>query len=288
VVAQSRGEGDSFGGNNQQDADEFLSFLLDQVDDETNTCRDQSLREGEDQPQGTNERNLLQSAEAFWNKQLTVNDSIIDKFWRGVEMQTTKCLQCNTRTYRFMPFLNLSLQVANASDISLDKVLQTHMSDSSIEGFECDTCCKKFGKTHRTTAVMKPSFPRLPKLLRLSFKCFTADLTTKLSTYIGWDFDNVDFTNLTLPGVEGGKSDFTGSSRYQCYAVILHQGSSIDRGHYIAYIRDRRNKRDVSSWLRCNDTYVTPMRVKGSNNDVEKDRRDNFLPYIAFFQQKEH
>ena len=267
-----------------------MSFLLDHLDDETNIRRDQMNNDEQPKTQG---QSLLQAAWEYWNMQLGYNNSIVDRYWRGVELQVTQCLECRTETYRFSPVVSLALQLnSSMKRVSLEHVIRTTYAGDKIEDFQCNHCVASTrDQKHRTTAVMRTCYPRLPPLLRVSFKCYT-DTSTKIKTIIDWDVDNVDLSGLALSPqdrVHGGEVDdtgFLGSFRYQCYAIVLHQGGSINSGHYIAYVRDRRKRSAASAWLRCNDTDVRPMRVSGPGSDLERDQRGSFVPYMALFQRK--
>jgi ubiquitin C-terminal hydrolase len=53
--------------------------------------------------------------------------------------------------------------------------------------------------------------------------------------------------------VEAPLRDNLGDTRYDLYAVIVHQGRS-DSGHYVAFV-----KRE-SQWYNFNDEYYDPVR----------------------------
>lgn len=263
---------------------------MDQLDDETNIHRDRNNTDPQPQTSG---RTLLQAAWEYWNTQLGVNQSIIDRYWRGVELQTTRCNECGGQTYRFTPFVSLALQLNEASKvITLDQVIKDNYAGDHIDGFECNACVARTkNEAHRTKATISTLYPRLPPLLRVSFKCYTGP-NIKIKTWVSWDFDNIDLTQLTLASqnIEHDSEikdlGFQGTFRYQCYAVILHSGGSINSGHYISYVRDRRNRRGAVVWLRCNDTEVRPVQLKGPGSALDGDMSRGFMPYMAFFQRK--
>lgn len=47
------------------------------------------------------------------------------------------------------------------------------------------------------------------------------------------------------------------TAKYSLYAVVNHEGKSIDVGHYTSFIRHAR-----SNWVKCDDTYLIPASVE--------------------------
>lgn len=288
---QSRGM-EQFGGSQQQDAQEFMSFLLTHLHDETNTRRD---RKGQVAQPDTKRQSLLRAAAEYWRNHLEFNQSIIDRYWRGIELSSVECLECHTRTYRFSPFEWIPLTVSmGEGSMTLSQALRHHTSLNTLDDFSCDEC------RHATRAQQSLSFARLPPLLCVAFRRFhfqqkTGDVR-KSTVPLTWDFNDVDFSRYFLPPSECANSPeitdpaFSGPFRYECYAVIVHVGSRVDNGHYFAYVRDSASH-DPYAWFCCNDSQVTKVRIGcGGSFDIQgevlKSGRDQ-VPYLAFFRRKE-
>ncbi|KAM5346791.1 hypothetical protein ACJ41O_009796 [Fusarium nematophilum] len=283
---------EQFGGSQQQDAQEFMSFILTHLHDETNTRRD---RKGQvDQPD-TKGKSLLEAASEYWQGHLEFNRSVVDSYWRGLELSAVECLECHTRTYRFSPFEWIPVTVGMGRGMTLEQVLDQHTASNPLDDFSCDHCRR------RTRALQSLSLARLPPLLCVVFRRFhyqqsTSDLR-KSTAPITWDFNDTDFTRYFLPPADRASSSgtdptdpaFAGPFRYETYAVIVHTGSRIDNGHYLAYVRDS-SSHDPYAWYCCNDSRVTKVRIgSGDRDDVQeevfKSGRDR-VPYLVFFRRK--
>ncbi|KAF4460766.1 ubiquitin carboxyl-terminal hydrolase [Fusarium albosuccineum] len=283
---------EQFGGSQQQDAQEFMSFILTHLHDETNTRRD---RKGKVEQPNTSQQSLLQAAAEYWYRHLEFNRSIVDRYWRGLELSTVECLECHTRTYRFSPFEWIPVTVGMGRGMTLEQVLDQHTAGNTLDDFSCDHCRRP------TRALQSLSLARLPPLLCVVFRRFhyqqaTSDLR-KSTAPITWDFNDTDFTRYFLPpadrvsssGADPTDMAFAGPFRYEAYAVIVHTGSRIDNGHYLAYVRDS-SSHDPYAWYCCNDSRVTKVRIgSGDRDDVQeevfKSGRDR-VPYLVFFRRK--
>ena len=74
-----------FGDHKQHDAQEFMSFVLTHLDDETNIHR---CREGYPAAPDTARQSLLQAAIQYWDNHLSYSQSLVDKYWRTIELST--------------------------------------------------------------------------------------------------------------------------------------------------------------------------------------------------------
>ncbi|PHH90772.1 hypothetical protein CDD83_2701 [Cordyceps sp. RAO-2017] len=275
-----------FGGVEQQDAQEFMSFITEQLHDETNPRRDRTGNAAQPRTQG---RPLVESAVEFWQGHSEFNDSIIDRYWRGLEVSTVECMDCHTRTHTFSPFGWVPVTVNSGRDMTLPEVLSQHVAGNRLEDFACDHCQ---GKRNATQSM---SFARLPPLLCISFRRFNFDGNglSKCNTAISWDFNDLDFSPYFVDAAEragaGGDKAFSGPFRYECYAVIVHSGRQLNTGHYFAYVRGS-GAHDPYAWYCCNDSSVSKVRIgSGDSHDVQRDvfRSDtDRVPYLVFFRRK--
>jgi len=94
-LCKTTDENAQFGGHQQQDAQEFMSFVMDQLHDETNLARD---RGGHVEQPSTRGRTVLQAAAAYWEGHTRLNRSLVDRYWRGLDVGTVRCLECGTST----------------------------------------------------------------------------------------------------------------------------------------------------------------------------------------------
>ncbi|KFG85085.1 ubiquitin carboxyl-terminal hydrolase 2 [Metarhizium anisopliae] len=277
-----------FGGKDQQDAQEFMSFLMDQLHDETNLRRGQQGTVDQPNVQGIQ---LVQAAERYWENHKRLNDSIVDQYWRGLQLSTVQCHHCATRTYTFSQFESLGVNVSGDRNMTLSEALRQANTGDEIDDFRCNCCA-----TSRPAKISE-SLARMPPLLCVSFRRFQVNGrgVVKSTAEVTWDFNDFDFTPYFLNSAEDwqGASThdraFCGPFRYQCYAVIVHSGRSIDSGHYYAYVRDS-STHDPYAWYCCNDSVVTKVRIGSREpadiqNTVFKSGSDA-VPYLAFFRRK--
>ncbi|UKZ86735.1 uncharacterized protein TrAFT101_002560 [Trichoderma asperellum] len=275
-----------FGGTGQQDAQEFMSFLLDYLHDETNSRR--NLKGNIVQP-NTIPQARLQAATEYWKNYQELNRSIVDRYWRGLELSTVDCQRCHKQTHTFSTFDLVFAPVGKNQDITLEDSFREHNVVNTLDNFACDTCKRN------TKAMQTTCFARMPPLLCLSFRRFDFDKSVgdikKSTRKVTWDFNEIDLTPYFMRTNESTSDRaFSGPFKYQCYAVIVHSGSKTDNGHYYAYVRDS-STHDQYAWFRCEDSHVTKVRIgTGDASDfkerVFKSGRDT-VPYLAFFRRKD-
>ncbi|POR34431.1 Ubiquitin carboxyl-terminal hydrolase 5 [Tolypocladium paradoxum] len=287
-LCKSSDPSSQFGGAEQQDAQEFMSFVTEQLHDETNPRRDQT---GSVKQPITKGRPLIQAAVEYWRSHTELNQSIIDRYWRGIELSTVKCMHCNTSTHTFSPFTWFPVSVGSGRDMPLSEALREDAAGSVLEDFACDHC------KGRQKALQSTSLARMPSLLCIGFRRFNFDKKTarllKSNAAISWDFNDFDFSPYCLNSSERHPDTedkaFSGPFRYECYAVIIHKGHSINTGHYYAYVRDS-STHDPYAWYRCSDANITKVRIgSGDSEDIQRDvfsLDTDQVPYLVFFRRK--
>ncbi|KAG6315992.1 hypothetical protein E4U22_007444 [Claviceps purpurea] len=286
-----------FGGPDQQDAQEFMSFLMDQLHEETNLLRD--LKGIPDKPD-TKRQSLTRAAVEYWQNHCKLNNSIVDRYWRGLEVSTVQCKQCENSTYTFSPFEWLSVAVLGNDDMTLAEALHRTTADNELADFECDHCRRK-GR-----AIQKMSLARMPELLCISFRRFHYQGRgfVKNNAAVTWDFNDFDFSPYFVDSASSSSSSssstaqqpscssdkaFSGPFKYECYAVIVHAGRSINTGHYYAYVRDSTTHCQ-DAWLLCNDSVVKRVCIGSrKSDDVQNEvfrSGEDKVPYLVFFRRK--
>ncbi|KAI9151865.1 Ubiquitin carboxyl-terminal hydrolase [Paramyrothecium foliicola] len=262
-----------FGGPDQQDASEFLLFLLANLDEETNTRR--NIEDKPSQPD-TTRLTLAQAADEYWRSHLNSSYSIIDRFWRGLELSTVCCQRCQTKTYRFAALDTVILYLShNEMATTLATSLNRYAAQEVVEDFQCDNC------NGRTRALRHFCFARMPRLLCVVLS--RAGHRGKTSCRVTWDLNDFDFAPWYFRTGDGtGQQPNSSSLRYECYAVVVHQGLEMTSGHYYTFVRDA-NSHGAPSWLKCNDTSVTKVRNINAALDNLDDRN---TPFLLFFRRK--
>ncbi|XP_047371873.1 ubiquitin carboxyl-terminal hydrolase 2 isoform X2 [Sciurus carolinensis] len=232
-----------FVGYNQQDAQEFLRFLLDGLHNEVNrvTVRPKSNPENLDHlPDDEKGRQM-------WRKYLEREDSRIGDLFVGQLKSSLTCTDCGYCSTVFDPFWDLSLPIAKRGypEVTLMDCMRLFTKEDVLDGDEKPTCCRCRA---RKRCIKKFSIQRFPKILVLHLKRFSESRirTSKLTTFVNFPLRDLDLREFA--------SENTNHAVYNLYAVSNHSGTTMG-GHYTAYCRSPV----TGEWHTFNDSSVTPM-----------------------------
>ncbi|XP_003514428.1 ubiquitin carboxyl-terminal hydrolase 2 isoform X1 [Cricetulus griseus] len=232
-----------FVGYNQQDAQEFLRFLLDGLHNEVNrvTVRPKPSPENLDHlPDDEKGRQM-------WRKYLEREDSRIGDLFVGQLKSSLTCTDCGYCSTVFDPFWDLSLPIAKRGypEVTLMDCMRLFTKEDVLDGDEKPTCyrCRA-----RKRCIKKFSVQRFPKILVLHLKRFSESRirTSKLTTFVNFPLRDLDLREFA--------SENTNHAVYNLYAVSNHSGTTMG-GHYTAYCRSPV----TGEWHTFNDSSVTPM-----------------------------
>uniref|UniRef100_A0A4W4DU94 Ubiquitin carboxyl-terminal hydrolase n=1 Tax=Electrophorus electricus TaxID=8005 RepID=A0A4W4DU94_ELEEL len=260
----------SFRGYQQQDAHEFLRYLLDHLHREL-----QGSRNGVPGPSLPPDTTILTSdGKCCINGIVTVVTSVFG----GVLQNEVNCLICGTESKKFDPFLDLSLdipswfRVKRAKDqepgpaCTLHDCLSSFTDLEELDETELYMChkCKKRQKSTKKFWIQK-----LPKVLCLHLKRFhwTAFLRNKVDTYVEFPLHGLDMRCYLLEP----ESILPESCLYDLAAVVVHHGSGVGSGHYTAYGLHE------GQWYHFNDSTVTLV----SDETVSKAKA-----YVLFYTEQ--
>ncbi|CAI9152960.1 unnamed protein product [Rangifer tarandus platyrhynchus] len=232
-----------FVGYNQQDAQEFLRFLLDGLHNEVNrvTARPKSNPENLDHlPDDEKGRQM-------WRKYLEREDSRIGDLFVGQLKSSLTCTDCGYCSTVFDPFWDLSLPIAKRGypEVTLTDCMRLFTKEDVLDGDEKPTCCRCRA---RKRCIKKFSIQRFPKILVLHLKRFSESRirTSKLTTFVNFPLRDLDLREFA--------SENTNHAVYNLYAVSNHSGTTMG-GHYTAYCRSPV----TGEWHTFNDSSVSPM-----------------------------
>ncbi|NXT76102.1 UBP2 hydrolase, partial [Zapornia atra] len=232
-----------FVGYNQQDAQEFLRFLLDGLHSEVNRVlvRPRASTDTLDHlPDDEKSRQM-------WRRYQEREDSRISDLFVGQLKSSLTCSECGYCSTAFDPFWDLSLPIPKKSygEVTLMDCLRLFTKEDVLDGDEKPTCCRCKA---RTRCTKKFSIQKFPKILVLHLKRFSEARirTSKLTTFVNFQLKDLDLREFA--------SQSCNHTVYNLYAVSNHSGTTMG-GHYTAYC-----KSPVSSeWHSFNDSRVTPM-----------------------------
>uniref|UniRef100_A0A3Q4H9F0 ubiquitinyl hydrolase 1 n=1 Tax=Neolamprologus brichardi TaxID=32507 RepID=A0A3Q4H9F0_NEOBR len=214
----------------QQDAQEFLRFLLDGLHNEVNrvTVRPKvSVLDFDHLADDEKGRRM-------WNMYLAREDSKVVDLFVGQLKSSLTCTACGFRSTVFDPFWDLSIPIAQKSsgEVTLKDCLRLFTKEDVLDGEERPTCtkCKARRKCTKRFSIQK--FPQVLVLRILSSHLCILIFPEKRPVY-----------NL--------------------YAVSNHSGNALG-GHYTAYCKNPA----LGEWYSYNDSRVSPMsssQVRSSN-----------------------
>ncbi|NWI44048.1 UBP2 hydrolase, partial [Picathartes gymnocephalus] len=232
-----------FVGYNQQDAQEFLRFLLDGLHSEVNRVlvRPRASTDSLDHlPDDEKSRQM-------WRRYQEREDSRISDLFVGQLKSSLTCSECSYCSTAFDPFWDLSLPIPKKGygEVMLMDCLRLFTKEDVLDGDEKPMCCRC---KVRTRCTKKFSIQKFPKILVLHLKRFSEARirSSKLTTFINFPLKDLDLREFA--------SQSCNHAVYNLYAVSNHSGTTMG-GHYTAYC-----KSPVSSeWHSFNDSRVTPM-----------------------------
>eukprot|EP01138_Halocafeteria_seosinensis_P000403 gb/GECG01000416.1/.p1 GENE.gb/GECG01000416.1/~~gb/GECG01000416.1/.p1 ORF type:complete len:552 (+),score=58.79 gb/GECG01000416.1/:1-1656(+) len=258
-----------FAGFDQQDAQEFLRFLLDALNDDLNRVRSKIPYKELDESPDQSDREV---SEEWWDYHCKRNNSIVNDLFGGQLKSEVKCLSCGAVSRCFDPFLDLSLQIPQSvqaagrrssgrfgsnRNISIHNCLKSYIGPERIsaEGYICKRC-KRETSCEKYLTIFKSPEILVFHLKRFTFSTFRRSKITA----------SIDFPTLQLdisPYISKNSHEWNVPPVYDLVAVSNHMGT-LNGGHYTA---DARNM-DTGEWYNFNDTKVSPIspeQISGSN-----------------------
>ncbi|XP_031331953.1 ubiquitin carboxyl-terminal hydrolase 29-like isoform X3 [Photinus pyralis] len=239
-----------FMGYSQQDAQEFLRYLLEGLHEDVNrvttkpapilTEIDEKLSDGE-------------KAYESWQRYLRMDNSKVVDIFVGQLKSTLKCTHCGHCSVTFDPFWDLSLSIPQrpSGSLRLQQCLDHFTREETLDGDEkpVGTCskCKERRKCTKSFTIQK-----FPKILVIHLKRFspTERFRGKLSSTIDFPLENLDLRNYAA-------DNSPSECRYNLYAISNHSGTTYS-GHYTAYCRHPYSQ----TWHEYNDSRVSSISPK--------------------------
>lgn len=264
-----------------------MTWIMEALHEETNTKRDQSASTDDDNSNKNiadmKNKSLLQGAHEWWENHSKTSRSIVDRYWRSLEVQITTCSRCSSRSYRWAPAEMVVATIRNKAVSTLESCLSNSITPEFLDDYQCDTCKGK----HK--AKLERKLARLPELLCIHLNRFSysAGGVQKNFSKVTWDFNNLNMEPFFIPredrklpaGMETEPA-FQAPFAYECYAVVIHAGSTLHSGHYYTYVRSPHGP----DWYQLNDSLVKKL-AGGPNQKIHG--HDDAVPYLVFFRRKQ-
>ncbi|WFD27597.1 ubiquitinyl hydrolase 1 [Malassezia nana] len=270
-----------FQSHEQQDSQEFLTFLLDGLHEDLNRVlqRPPALELGETQQAELNRLPPQLASVVEWSMYRRRNDSVVVDTFQGQLRNQLTCLTCGHTSTTYNAFMSLSLPVPTGRGVTqatLTQCLDAFVREEVLEkanAWHCPKCKKPRRSTKRL------SLARLPPVLLVHLKRFTyrGPVSNKIDTRVVFPTEALDLSNYMPPPLPPGSSvrgvPASESQRppylYELYGVTHHFGS-LTSGHYTASVRTQ------GLWYYCDDQRITP-------GDAQIHTAS---PYLLFFRRR--
>ncbi|XP_018565398.1 ubiquitin carboxyl-terminal hydrolase 2 isoform X1 [Anoplophora glabripennis] len=250
-----------FMGYAQQDAQEFLRYLLEGLHEDVNrvTEKPKPILTEIDEKLSDHEK-----AQESWQRYLRMDNSKIVDHFVGQLKSTLKCTYCGHCSVTFDPFWDLSLPIPQRTgQLRLSQCLDSFTREETLDGDEKPTCskCKERRKCTKSFSIHK-----FPKILVIHLKRFspTERFRGKLNVTVDFPIEGLDMSNYA--------ADNIAPCRYNLYAISNHSGTTYS-GHYTAYCRHPY----AGTWHEYNDSRVSPISPKSLVSGEA---------YVLFYEQE--
>ncbi|KAA1109051.1 ubiquitin-specific protease doa4 [Puccinia graminis f. sp. tritici] len=262
-----------FRGSDQQDAQEFLGFLLDGLHEDLNLVTNKPPPlEMTPEREAALETLPTQIASAKeWEIYKRRDNSVIVELFQGQYRSRLQCLTCNTTSTTYNTFMYLSLPIPNKrgiSKVSLTQCLDAFLKEEIMEKDDAWNCPKC--KTRRK-ATKRLSLAKLPPILLIHLKRFSfkGPFSDKLETFVQYPLYGLDLSSYVPPPLspaalsnelkpvyeDVATRSSPESNIYDLYAVCNHFGS-LSSGHYTAFARSQKD------WYNIGDSRVSKTDEK--------------------------
>lgn len=260
-ITRLRKENEVFDNYMQQDAHEFLNYLL-------NTIADLLTAE---QAAESDQQNGHADTGGGANN----NRTWVHEIFQGTLTNETRCLNCESLSSKDEDFLDLSVDVdQNTSITQCLRLFSNTETLSSEHKYYCENCCSK------QEAQKRMRIKKLPMILALHLKRFkyteSQNRHTKLSYRVVFPLELRLFNKTS--------NDESNDRLYDLVAVVIHCGSGPNRGHYISIVKS------FGFWLLFDDDIVDkidPATIEdfyGLTSDTQKNSESG---YILFYQSRD-
>jgi ubiquitin carboxyl-terminal hydrolase 22/27/51 len=280
--------GGGLAGYSQQDAHEYLGFILNSLHS-ANTAEDDDSQGSIAQPKDAADRDCT---------------CVVHKTFGGLLKSTVTCSKCKTTTTAHDPFMDLSLDIRNSATANKKnklKLVNGTSTSKEILPMDLTECLDRFtsaetlsaegGNYHCRTcdsaqeAKKKLSLVQLPPVVPIHLKRFrhektlatsskvetkirfplTLDLTPYSTSSSSKSKANAPMPNGAPAAVNNSDAKPNGDADeddwvppdpvYELSSVVVHKGK-IDNGHYVSYSRQGED------WFRFDDSMVVQVDEK--------------------------
>lgn len=280
-----------WGVDRQQDAKEYLDFLLDCLHEDLNinwqrnplkplSSKEELVREG---------LPVRYVSRIEWDRYSHRESSFISSLFAGQHASRLRCTTCKHTSTTYEAFYSISVEIPRAGRGDIHDCLRSYCQEEMLSGDEVWKC--PYCKCERE-ATKQIIITRVPQFLVVHFKRFSASKTEsarKIHTPIHFPLHGLNIEPYMVPPgstvINSQDSTTTGDAidaaitppyLYDAYAVMRHLGQSGNGGHYVSLVRDAAR----GCWRKFDDERVIdfdPNKLKPEN------RLQNEHAYLVFY-----
>ncbi|XP_071014547.1 ubiquitin carboxyl-terminal hydrolase 8-like isoform X1 [Oncorhynchus clarkii lewisi] len=233
---------ESFSGQEQQDSQELLLFLMDGLHEDLNKAANRKGYIEEENDDLDDQR----AANQAWTKHKLLNESVIVALFQGQFKSTVQCLTCHRKSRTFETFMYLTLPLASTNKCSLQDCLKLFSKEEKMTDQNKVFCrhCKAL-----RDSVKKLEIWKVPPIILVHLKRFSYEgrWKQKLQTTVDFPLENLDLSQYVI-------GPRLGLKRYNLFGVSNHYGG-LDGGHYTAYCKNAMKQR----WYKFDDHEVSEI-----------------------------
>ncbi|XP_063374781.1 ubiquitin carboxyl-terminal hydrolase 46 isoform X1 [Cydia amplana] len=273
-IARLRKEKEEFDNYMQQDAHEFLNFLINHINEIILAERNQSTLKVQKNASGESVTcNGTSTAPGGGDP------TWVHEIFQGTLTSETRCLNCETVSSKDEHFFDLQVDVGqNTSITHCLKCFSDTETLCNDNKFKCDNC-SSYQEAQKRMRVKK-----LPLILALHLKRFKYmeqyNRHIKVSHRVVFPLELRLFNTTKLQSDDAVNPD----RLYDLVAVVVHCGSGPNRGHYISIVKSH------GFWLLFDDDMVDKIDASaiedfyGLTSDIQKSSETG---YILFYQSRD-
>ncbi|XP_031259916.1 ubiquitin carboxyl-terminal hydrolase 25 [Pistacia vera] len=216
-----------FRGGRQEDAHEFLRYVID-------ACHNTCLRLKKLKRKG-GDREAVNGSVGN-----SSSSSVVKEIFGGALQSQVKCLSCGAESNKVDEIMDISLDILHSG--SLKDAMQKFFQPEVLEGnnkYKCENC-KKLVAARKQMSILQS-----PNILVIQLKRFGGIFGGKIDKTIA-------FEEILVLSSFMCKANQDPQPEYKLFGTIVHSGFSLDSGHYYAYIKDAMGR-----WYCCNDSSVS-------------------------------
>jgi len=192
--------------------------------------------------------------------------TVLQAWLSGILESQIRCLTCGHESNTYDPFLDLSLELfspGHGAVDSLDAAVRLFCKEEFLDGankYKCEHCAGL------RRARKQLTLERAPKFLSVQLKRFafgggfgggSGKITSHVAFPVLWDVT----ASTSAYNCDAASAP---QIRYTLYAVLVHEGGTVNSGHYYCYVRGQKPNTGGgggggAQWWCLNDSRVKPV-----------------------------